>query len=224
MIIKYVTSFKGLAEIYPPATCRKYKHWKLSNANTCFWLICDLLSKQNTWERQSNGFNLTKQYDQMTVWIHCDQSNESISALTSRKPFWTPFFSWPLNWSQNTFSSVRKNIIWSWNPFSKDVLQNVDLTFFLSHSPHTFLSLIGPKALRGNRVTQIGRKRARKRRRRLRVPRHYLKSPAAKCYAIIGHPPSPTLVFRSDDTIQIQNTQIHLIVGSIAALLTLRII
>lgn len=72
-----------------------------------------------------------------------------------------------LNWSQNTFRSVRENIIWSWNPFSKDVLQIVDLTLFF---PPTFFSLIGPKALRGNRVTQIGRKRARKRRWRLREP------------------------------------------------------
>ncbi len=135
----------------------------------------------------------SKQYVQMTV--HCaytDQRNELIAALTSHMPFLTPLeVTWRhLNWSQNTFRSVRENIIWSWNPFSKDVLQNVDLTLF---SPLHF-SLIGPKALRGNRVTQIGRKRARKRRWRLREPRHYLKSPAAKCYAII--PPSPTLIFK----------------------------
>ncbi len=135
----------------------------------------------------------SKQYVQMTV--HCaytDQRNELIAALTSHMPFLTPLeVTWRhLNWSQNTFRSVRENIIWSWNPFSKDVLQNVDLT----SPPHTFLSLIGPKALQGNRVTQIGRKRARNRRWRLCEPRHYLKSPAAKCYAIIT--PSHTVIFK----------------------------
>lgn len=93
------------------------------------------------WTPQGHSFKLTKQYVQMTARrTYTDQRNESIPTVTSHVAFLTPLeVTWRhLNWSQNTFRSIRENIIWSWNPFSKDVLQNVDLTLFFS--PPIFLS------------------------------------------------------------------------------------
>lgn len=180
-----------------------------------------------TWEPHSNGFNLTKQYDQMTVCCSCtDQSNESIPAPTSHKPFWTPFevTQGPQHWSQNTFNSVRKNIIWSWNPFSKDVLQNVDLTFFfIPFPPHISLSHWSQSSARKPSNPDREEESVEEEK---KITWAQTLSQISCCKMLCHYylPPSPTLVFQSDDTIQFQNMQIRLILGSIAALLTLRII
>lgn len=116
---------------------------------TDLWPV--LVSKLYNWEPQGHIFQLTKQYSQMTVrCTYTDQKNESIPTVTSHVAFLTPLeVTWRhLNWSQNTFRSFRENMIWSWNPFSKDVLQNVDLTLFFFFLPSTFLSHRSQSSLR----------------------------------------------------------------------------
>lgn len=95
------------------------------------WSVTCSVSKWHNCHFETFPLQFSKQYVQMTVCCaYTNQRNELIAALTSHMPSLTPFeVTWRhLNWSQNTYRSVRKNIIWSLNPFSKDVLQNIDLT------------------------------------------------------------------------------------------------